>query len=446
MRKYDVSVEILGQTVPVGTLWGEHVHDVAFQYLPSYLALPQAAPISICLPLQPEAFSPGQTRSFFEGLLPEGFTRRSVAAAMRADEGDYLAILYGLGKECMGAVRISDGEAPSDAGALRRGSPEDWAPAAGGVERASYERLSAEQVRALAAEGATKSAELVTKAHLSLAGASGKVGLYYDAPTDTWYLPKGDAPSTHIVKQSHVRLSRIVLNEQMCLRTAARCGIEVPKSFIINLGRGRDAEVLLATERYDRVFSENAAEIDGLPVPLRLHQEDFCQALGIPASGKYEGPDGRYMHSLFELLRRHAADPVEDQLRLWDLLVFDLLVGNTDGHIKNVSLLYAPDLRSVRLAPAYDIVSTTVYDSSTRQLAFRFGDAVSVDDLVPESFALAAKDIGLGVKMTSDRTQRMMDRFEAALHESAGELDACGFPGAFEMEKQILATGGFARF
>ena len=71
------------------------------------------------------------------------------------------------------------------------------------------------------------------RSHLSLTGASGKVGLYYDAAGKQWYLPKGTAPSTHIVKQSHIRLSGIVANEQLSLRTAYYCGIEIPDSFII---------------------------------------------------------------------------------------------------------------------------------------------------------------------------------------------------------------------
>lgn len=91
---------------------------------------------------------------------------------------------------------------------------------------------------------------MVTKAHLSLTGASGKVGLYYKIDTNEWYLPIGAAPSTHIVKQSHVRLDGIVTNEQLCLQTAKNLGIDVPDSFVINVGTGKDEEVLFATHRY----------------------------------------------------------------------------------------------------------------------------------------------------------------------------------------------------
>ena len=136
------------------------------------------------------------------------------------------------------------------------------------------------RVKELAEEGATKSTQILMETHQSLTGASGKVGLYYDEKKDKWYLPKGEAPSNYIVKQSHVRLSKLVLNEQLCMMTAKELGIEIPESFIINIGKGTDSEVLFATKRYDR-REESDKNIDGLSVPFRLHQEDFAQAMGI---------------------------------------------------------------------------------------------------------------------------------------------------------------------
>jgi serine/threonine-protein kinase HipA len=161
--EYLVSIEREGKQVLVGTIGGEDSGAARFSYVEKYLNDPDAAAISIHLPLQKEAFSPADTKLYFEGLLPEGFTRRSVAQWMHLDENDYLSILHGLGRECLGAVRVS---APED-------RPEE-----------AYESVSAEQVQALAAEGATRSAEMVTKAHLSLTGASGKVGLYFDSKSE----------------------------------------------------------------------------------------------------------------------------------------------------------------------------------------------------------------------------------------------------------------------
>ena len=296
--------------------------------------------------------------SFLKGFCRKASPGRSVAQWLHLDENDYLSILHQLGRECLGAIRV-----------LKEGE----------TQAASYEMITRQQVKALAEEGAQKSAEIVTKSHLSLTGASGKVGLYYDMAGNQWYLPQGTAPSTHIVKQSHVRLEGIVTNEQLSMMTAAKCGIEVPESFIIDLGSGEDKEVLYATRRYDRTFEGAVDTINGLMCPLRLHQEDFSQAIGIPSTSKYEKERSGYMRRMFELLRQFSTNPIVDQQKLWDLIVFCFCLGNTDAHIKNFSLLYGKDLRSIRLAPAYDLVSTTVYESSTREMSFFIGNALGFE-------------------------------------------------------------------
>ena len=424
LEKYIISIEKNGRMVPVGSIDGGDYRTAQFSYMDEYLDEANAVPVSISLPLQRERFSAGQTRQFFEGLLPEGFTRRSVAQWLHLDENDYLSILYQLGRECLGAVRV-----------LKEGE----------TQAASYEMITKQQVKALAAEGAQKSAEIVSKSHLSLTGASGKVGLYYDTAGNQWYLPQGTAPSTHIVKQSHVRLEGIVTNEQLSMMTAAKCGIEVPKSFIIDLGSGEDNEVLYATRRYDRTFEGAADTISGLLAPLRLHQEDFSQALGISSANKYEKEHTGYMRRMFELLRQFSSNPIVDQGKLWDIIVFCYLLGNTDAHVKNFSLLYGRDLRSIRLAPAYDLVSTTVYESSTREMSFYIGNALLTDEITETSFREAATEIHIGERFASRRYNYICNHFREALRETAAELQEAGFSKAKEIEEKILHTGGYAK-
>ncbi len=424
VNKLNVSIEMDGVLTQVGTIRGTGPSDARFRYDKEYLGREDARPVSISLPLREKPFSAAVTAAFFEGLLPEGFTRRTVAQWMHVDEGDYLPILHGLGRECLGALCITEDGDSMDA---------------------SYEPIDSERVRELAAEGASRSAELVTNAHLSLTGASGKAGLYHAEGSDQWYLPVGLAPSTHIVKQSHVRFDNIVLNEQLAQMTAEKCGIKVPKSFIINTGSGGEGEVLLATERYDRVMDPPAGEIDGLARPYRLHQEDLAQVMGIPAFSKYEQGDGGYLSRMFGVLRAYSSDPVEDQIRLWDTIVFDYLIGNTDAHLKNFSLLYSPDLKSMRLSPAYDIVSTAVYEQSTRELAIHIGGARTLDEVTPDSFRNAAEDAGIGERMAMRRLDMVRSRFRGALRSSAEELAAAGFTAAEEMERRMLENGGIAR-
>ena len=430
MSVLDVAIEICGQPVLVGTLSGTLSGTSAappqFQYASDYLSRENARPISLHLPLQSDPFSPETTKNYFEGLLPEGFTRRSVAAWMHIDADDYLTLLKMLGRECLGAITTSDPSEPAI-------SPD-------------YEPLSMSQVHDLANEGVTVSAALVTKAHLSLTGASGKVGLYHSPDTGAWFLPRGTAPSTHIVKQSHVRLDNIVTNEQLMLTTAERLGIPVPQSFIVNVGSGRDQDVLLATRRYDRTFSRSTLTLNGMPMPQRLHQEDFAQALGISSEHKYEGPDDHYLPRMFELLRRYSANPIVDQLKLWDLVIFNFLIGNTDNHLKNFSLLYDENLAAIRLAPAYDLISTSIYPSSTRSMAFKIGDHLSLDDITPADFACAAKACGLGAKIAAQHLHRLSQSFVPALQAATASLVDQGFVNAKRLADRVLKTGGWEQF
>jgi serine/threonine-protein kinase HipA len=229
------------------------------------------------------------------------------------------------------------------------------------------------------------------------------------------------------------------------MMAAAKCGIEVPQSFIIDLGSGNDSEVLYATRRYDRTFEGAVNMITGLPCPLRLHQEDFSQAMGISSADKYEKRNAGYMRRMFEILRQYSSNPIADQQRLWDMIVFCYLLGNTDAHIKNFSLLYGKDLRSIRLAPAYDMVSTTVYESSTREMAFSIGSALSIDDITENSFIEASEEVYLGKRFAVGRYHYICNHFREALRDAAAELSEAGFSKAKEMEDRILRAGGYAR-
>lgn len=417
MRNLGVWIEIGGLQTYVGRIIGEKEEDARFSYAEEYLSGNIARPISIHLPLSENAFSVDDTRNFFEGLLPEGFTRRCVAGLLHTDANNYLSLLAGLGNECLGAIKITDENNE--------------------VVNADYQKLTIDEVSQLAREGAMETAELVTKSHLSLTGASGKVGLYYDENNKDWYLPKGSAPSTYIVKQSHVRLDGIVTNEQLCMMTAGNMGIEIPESFIVNVGDGRDEEVLLATKRYDRAIKDGLKKINGLSVPYRLHQEDFSQAMGISAHNKYESDNAGYLKMMFEIIRQKSFNPIADQLKMWDICIFNYLIGNTDNHIKNVSLLYDEELKTVCLAPAYDILSTVIYTSSTRDMAFSIGNEYDIKKITRDSFRREAANIGLGEQMAMKRFDYLANAFSDALNKACDELLGKGFNKAIDIYERI---------
>ena len=417
MRRYNVYLEVDGSQIRVGKIEGNSSEDARFSYSKGYMSKKDSRAISVSLPIQDEPFSPKHTKAFFDGLLPEGFMRKSIAANMHFDENDYLSILYSLGKECLGAIRIDESDEEPESG---------------------YEAITAMQVEELAAEGTTKSTEIVIKTHLSLTGASGKVGLYYDAKDDRWYLPCGLAPSTHIVKQSHIRLDGIVTNEQLSMLTACKCGIDIPESFIINIGKGIDSEVLFATKRYDRVIDETSPMIGKLKRPYRIHQEDFAQAMGIESFEKYENDGQNYAEKMFEIIRNHTKRPLEDQLRLWDRIVFNYLLGNTDAHIKNHSLLYDAHMGGISLAPAYDLISTVIYESATKDMSFNIGGIRNLDSIDVERFKSLAARVGIGEKIAMSNYYKVLDRFENAIKESAKELQEIGFGNAGNIAERIL--------
>lgn len=421
MRNLGVYIECNGNMIKAGNIKGNNSEDAFFSYSDSYIEEKNAKAISISLPVNERIFSPERTRCFFESLLPEGYTRRCVAGWLHVDENDYISVLSELGSECLGAIRIVEGDVNE-------------------VDSA-YKMLSQDELLEFAREGATKSAELVIKSHLSLAGASGKTGLYYDRDNNAWYQPMGLAPSTHIMKQSHVRLKKIVANEQLCLLTARKLGITTPDSFIINLD-DKDDDFLFATERYDRKILDSSKKLMGMKMPLRLHQEDFAQAMGITSSEKYESSGKDYLVKAFQLIRDYSDNPIEDQIRLWDLCIFNYLIGNTDNHVKNIAMLYSEDLKGIRLAPAYDLLSTVIYDSSTEKMSLNIGGEYDIRQINKNSFEREAKKIGLGKGIAMRHFSNMTEKFEKALEQSAYELEAKGYGAAIEIQKEILKKAG----
>lgn len=422
MSNLVVHIEMNGRSVPVGKIFGENFQVAQFVYFDNYFANPNAHPISISLPLQEEPFSAQNTRNFFDGLLPEGFMRATISKSLHASEDDYLSVLALLGKECLGAIKVTnEGDEPPVS---------------------HYRKLTQAQIVELAEEGASKSTDFVVDSHLSLTGASGKVGLYYDAIENRWFQPFGEAPSTHIVKQSHVRFGKIVANEQLCLTCAKKLGIDVTESFVVNQDAKGDTQ-LFATKRYDRKVGENARCIDGLAVPYRLHQEDFAQALGIAAFEKYEQEGQNYLAKMFELLRERSEFPLEDQLKLWEICVFNYLIGNADNHIKNFSLLYDEGLNAVHLAPAYDIVSTQVYENTSQRMGLSVGGEFGLNRISRESFEDEAKAVGLGTKIAMRRFDELSGSFEGALIESAEDLEMHGIHDVKSIANAILRNRGF---
>ena len=166
---------------------------------------------------------------------------------------------------------------------------------------------------------------------------------------------------------------------------AAALKLDVARASIHGISDQR----FLLVERYDRQLEKqgNAGQIQ----LERLHQEDFCQALGVAPETKYQNEGGPDLTQAFDLVRRATRPSAPNTLRLLDFVVFNALIGNHDAHAKNFSLLYTP--QGAVLAPMYDALSTAVYPDLSDKMSMKIGSKYKFADVQArhwEQFALAA--------------------------------------------------------
>ncbi len=392
--------------VRVGIL--SDTEDPTFVYDPDWLAAGPGYPLSRQLPLQVGVFSGRAVRAFFSGLLPEAEPRDRIAALLGVSGANDFAILERIGGDCAGAVSLlPEGQTlpPSQAGKLR------WlkeAALASIVDRLPQHPLLAGEVGL----------------RLSLAGAQVKLPVVLsegDALSDPRIaLPLDGTPSTHILKPEPARFPGLVANEAWCLNLAREVGLRVAGSHPRIIGR----TPCLIVKRYDR-----AAAADG--GVQRLHQEDFCQALGFPASRKYQQEGGPSLKDCFQLIREWSSLPVIDIRDFLDAVIFAALTGNADAHSKNFSFLYSGKER--RLAPLYDQVCTLAWPELSKHLSMKIGTAATLAEVSPEHFHQLATSARLSWPMVRERLIDMADRVSEVcrrLDKSIGgeERAAAGLP------------------
>lgn len=325
-------------TSDVGTLDAREDGQLVFAYSPAWAARPDAFPISLTLPLDGGPYAGGAGHAFFANLLPEGGARQAVCRRLGISEDNDLALLRAIGGDCAGALSIVDPTRDAEPDPDHR-----------------YERLDARRIRALTTSDVVPLLVGGASTRLSLAGAQDKLPV---ALLDGHlHLPLEGAPSTHILKLPNRRYAHLTSNEAFVEGLAAAIDLDVVRA---ELFTQTDPPSLLV-ERYDRRASQ-----EQWPV-IRLHQEDLCQALGLPPSRKYEQEGGPTLTRAVELVRAHVAQPLVDVRRLIEWQAFNIVVGNSDGHGKNLSILY--DDGQAVLAPFYDLLSTRAYDSLDRRLA-----------------------------------------------------------------------------
>jgi serine/threonine-protein kinase HipA len=181
-----------------------------------------------------------------------------------------------------------------------------------------------------------------------------------------------------------------VMNEGFCMALDGAMQLKPAKSQVHTvLGR-----TFLLVERYDRL-------VDSCGQRQRLHQEDFCQALGVVPEMKYQNEGGPDLAQCFDLVRSVTRPSAPQVLRLLDYVIFNALIGNHDAHAKNFSLLYSG--RTPVLTPFYDTLSTAVYPTLTPKMAMKIGSKYKFSEVQARHWDQFAQGAGLAKAQAKKR-------------------------------------------
>ncbi len=380
----------------VGQLTQDPHGELGFAYASAWLDDAQALPLSASLPKRAEPFSRRECRPFFGGLLPEEGQRDAAAQALGVSRSNDFALLDRLGGDVAGALQLlPPGETPTAPALDHRPVPLDDA----GLIRV----LDALPVRPLLAGEAGL--------RLSLAGAQSKVPVVL--VDGAVALPAPGQPTTHILKPPISRFKATTENEAFVMRLAASIGLDVAT---VEPRVVKDRTFLLV-QRYDRAIGDDGNV-------RRIHQEDFCQALGVPPETKYASEGGPTFKDCFALLRRVAARPAVDVLKLLDAVIFNAIVGNADAHGKNFSILHGNE--GPRLAPLYDLLATVAYPDLSPRFAMKIGKRATLAELDAKGWIAFAADAGLGLPLIRRRVAEISEATIARAPEVAQALAGHG--------------------
>jgi serine/threonine-protein kinase HipA len=368
---------LLGGT-RAGTLIQDRHGRIRFAYDDSYRDDPAATPLSSALPLAAATYSGRAVIAYLTGLLPDS---RDVldrwGARFRVSANNAFALLQHVGEDCAGAVQFVRPERLKE---LEPGSV-TW------VEVAQL----GERIRQLRVDPTSWLGPDDRSGHFSLAGAQPKFAILRDG--DRWGDPSGAVATTHIVKPTTGPFVDQHLNEHLCLSAAAGSGLLTVHSEIVDFA----GEPAVVVTRYDRFRAEGAERA------IRVHQEDFCQALSVMPEVKHQSDGGPGPADLFRLVRTIMPGMAGDDAcrQLVDTLAFDWLIGGSDAHAKNYSLLMSR--RDVRLAPLYDLTSVLPYQLRPRErlipgrvnrnptMAMRIGEHYEIGMVRRDDWAIVAR-------------------------------------------------------
>jgi len=407
----------------VGQLKRETSGAIDFQYDHSWLNWEHSFPVSLSLPLQESRYIGDPVIAVFDNLLPDNEDiRRKVAERAHADGADAFSLLSAVGRDCVGALQfLPEGTQPGEAGTIdaRKVSDGEIETILGNLASNPLGIGDDEDFR------------------ISLAGAQEKTAFLFWK--DKWHIPHGTTATTHIFKPAigkrsdGIDLTDSVENEHLCMQLVAALGLPVATTEMAKFGEKK----VLIIERFDRQWTSDKRL-------LRLPQEDFCQALSVHPTQKYEKDRGPGIVPIIDFLRG-SNNPGEDQKLLMKAQIVFWLLAATDGHAKNFSMFLRPGARFF-LTPLYDIMSVqSVVDAGQlRRRQFKMAMAVGknrhydVHDIVPRHYFQTAQACGMGESIVRGIFDEIKNDSQQAIESTLSAL-----PTDFPEQLADSIIGGF---
>jgi serine/threonine-protein kinase HipA len=388
------SLLVLLDEAIVGTLVRLQGGRLRFDYSDEYRHRLNPTPLSLAMPVQVRSHPDHVIGPWLWGLLPDNeAVLARWARHFHVSSSPFSLLGTPIGEDCAGAVRFAPPEETDRV--LARPGGVTWLD----------EGDVAQRIRELRQDPTAWLGESFT-GQFSLAGAQAKTALLLR--DGRWGVPSGSTPTTHILKPAVAGFDDHDLNEHLCLDAARRAGLVAVRTNVTHFGD----ESAVVVYRYDRIATGRQV--------VRVHQEDLCQALGLPPSRKYQNEGGPGPADIAKLLRRVMPPQVADDAvgRFADALIWNWLIAGTDAHAKNYSFLLADN--QVRLAPLYDVASALPYGTHEKKL--RLAMKIGADYRVfpyRNTWPDAARDLGLNAGALVARARELAHLAPGAFAEAA---------------------------
>lgn len=411
-------ITIYAQEHEVGTLTFTQPQRCEFQYAQTWVKA--GYPISPHISLSGE-FSAQSVVRFIRNLFPEGSAFDRLLETENLSKNNIYAILRAIGNDSAGLLAFSVNTHEAELPELRHVTDHELADRLRDQKDMTYW------------DG---------KYRLSLAGVQNKLNVFV-SHQDELFLASGAYASTHILKFASDKYPSIVINELFCMRLAE--AVKLPCASVRLRQIGEFAALLV--ERFDRKVAENGVR--------KRHIIDGCQALDMPPENKYEQNfgssrdvqhirDGVSLPKLFQFADTTAV-PIQSRQHMIDWVIFNLIIGNSDAHGKNISF-YVGKQEGITLAPFYDLVSV-VHEARQEpkldtNLAMGIGDNFDITQITAYDLLSFAVETSLEAAYLKRRIQRIC-RFviseAAALDLAQEQLNDVQITHVSALEKLVIA-------